>query len=189
MNAFKTLPGTNIPCDRGEESRRMLESLFSAGGLVLSQVSALTGLKGYMVQNWVSRGYLTPPQNKKYDQEQFCRIVTINLLKDSLSITEITDLLSHINGRLDDKSDDLIDDADLYICFVDTLRMWDGATEHLDDAVEGTLEKLKESGEKKYSLKVLKLLEEVLPVMCVAYHSSRILQTAKAMVAELPQKK
>ena len=42
----KTLPGTTIAVDwnRPEEAETLLNSLFLAGGLMLSQVASLTGL-------------------------------------------------------------------------------------------------------------------------------------------------
>ena len=40
------------------------------------------------------------------------------MLRDVLQIEKITALLSYINGRLDDESDDIIDDSDLYIYYI-----------------------------------------------------------------------
>ena len=111
-----TLPGTTIETDlnRDGAAQALLAPLFLTGGLVLSQVSQLTGLEPYVIQNWVKRGFVSPPRNKKYSKRQFCRIATINLLKDCLRLDQITRLLSYLNGNLDDESDDLIDDFELY---------------------------------------------------------------------------
>lgn len=116
----KTLPGTTIPVDwsRPEEAETRLNSLFLAGGLMLSQVASLTGLEPYVIQNWVRRGFVAPPERKRYSRRQFCRIVLINMLKDSMQLDKICTLLSYVNGELDDESDDLIDDAQLYLYFV-----------------------------------------------------------------------
>ena len=103
-----TLPGTTILCDRQADTSIILDGLFSAGGLVLSQVSALTGLEGYVIQNWIRRGFTTSPQKKLYSKRQFCRLVIIGLLKDSLSISEAVDLIASLNGQLDDERDDLL---------------------------------------------------------------------------------
>ena len=111
-----TLPGTTVETDlsRDDAAEALLSPLFLAGGLMLSQVAQLTGLEPYVIQNWVKRGFVSPPRNKKYSKRQFCRIATINLLKDSLRLEQITRLLSYLNGHLDDESDDLIDDFRLY---------------------------------------------------------------------------
>ena len=85
------LPGTTIEADPAREgaAEGILSSLFMAGGLVLSQVSQLTGLEPHMIQNWVKRGFVSPPRNKKYTRRQFCRIVIINMLRDSLPLERI----------------------------------------------------------------------------------------------------
>ena len=109
-----TLPGTTIEA-RADDAQALLQSLFVAGGLVLSQVSLLTGLEPHTIQNWVKRGFLSAPQRKKYSQRQVCRIFIINMLRDSLQIERICQLLSYVNGRLDDEGDDIIDDTTLYL--------------------------------------------------------------------------
>lgn len=111
-----TLPGTTVETDlsRDDAAEALLSPLFLAGGLVLSQVAQLTGLEPYVIQNWIKRGFVSPPVNKRYSRRQFCRIATINLLKDCLRLDQITRLLSYLNGNLDDESDDIIDDSRLY---------------------------------------------------------------------------
>ena len=93
----KTLPGTTIAVDwnRPEEAETLLNSLFLAGGLMLSQVASLTGLEPYVIQNWVRRGFVSPPERKRYSRRQFSRIVLINMLKDSVILKPI----SFLKGR------------------------------------------------------------------------------------------
>ena len=111
-----TLPGTTVETDlsREDAAEALLSPLFLAGGLMLSQVSQLTGLEAHTIQNWVKRGFVSPPVGKRYSRNQFCRIATINMLKDCLRLDQITRLLSYLNGHLDDESDDIIDDSRLY---------------------------------------------------------------------------
>lgn len=110
------LPGTTVETDlnRVDAAESMLSPLFLTGGLMLSQVSQITGLEPYVIQNWVKRGFISPPKHKKYGRRQFCRIAIINLLKDCLRLDQITQLLSYLNGHLADESDDIIDDSHLY---------------------------------------------------------------------------
>lgn len=114
------LPGTTIEIavPNAKAARDILSNVFLSGGLMMSQVAGLTGLEYYVIQNWVKRGFLSPPQKKLYSMRQFCRIAIINMLRDSLQIEKITSLLSYINGRLDDESDDIIDDCDLYFYYM-----------------------------------------------------------------------
>lgn len=113
-------PGTVLKVDRADVSRvrEQFHAMFLPGGIVLSQVAGITGLEPYTVQNWVKRGFLPPPQNKRYDCRQLCRIISINMLKSVLPMERICSLISYINGRLDDTEDDVIDDAELYFLFV-----------------------------------------------------------------------
>jgi hypothetical protein len=79
------LPGTTVDIELSAGiADLILTPMFYSGGLVLSQVSRLTGLEGHVIQNWVKRGYLAPPQKKKYSRSQLCRILNINILKDIL---------------------------------------------------------------------------------------------------------
>ena len=109
-----TIPGTVIQ-SRTEDAGKIRETFsafFLAGDITLGQVSAISGLEPYMVQNWVSRKYLSNPQGKKYTLNQLCRVLTINLLRKSMPIENVCDLLGFVNGRLDQEGDDLIDDAE-----------------------------------------------------------------------------
>lgn len=114
------IPGTvlRISRDEADNVEERFSSMFLAGGMVLSQVANITGLESYTVQNWVKRGFLPPPECKRYSLRQLCRIININMLRASLPLEKITVLLSYVNGRLDDTADDLIDDARLYFLFV-----------------------------------------------------------------------
>ena len=62
------IPGTVLTA--AEKDGALVESQFRAmflpGGMVLSQVSAITGLESYIIQNWVKRGFLTKPDNKQH---------------------------------------------------------------------------------------------------------------------------
>ena len=115
-----TIPGTilQIPRQDAEHVEDVFTSMFLGGGIVLSQVSGITGLEPYAVQNWVKRGFLSPPEHKRYTLRQLCRILNINMLKSVLPMERICGMLGYINGQLNDESDDTIDDSQLYFMFV-----------------------------------------------------------------------
>lgn len=114
------IPGTTLEARRTEADQieGLFTSLFLAGGLTLSQVAAVTGLESHTIQNWVKRGFLSPPRGKRYDMEQVCRIVNLNMLKGTLQLEQACSLMQYLNGVLSDESDDLIDDTRLYFMFV-----------------------------------------------------------------------
>ena len=113
------VPGTvlEIPRKDAEHIEDVFSAMFLAGGIVLSQVSNITGLEPYTVQNWVKRGFLAPPVRKRYTLRQLCRILNINMLKNALPMERICGLLAYVNGELSDESDDLIGDEELYFMF------------------------------------------------------------------------
>ena len=115
-----TIPGTAIRGSRAdvEASIRQIEGMFLGGGMIRSQLASVSGVEPHDIQNWVKRGFLASPVNKRYSCNQFCRIVTINMLRTAMPMEKICSLLAYVNGRLDDESDDLIDDTVLYFMFL-----------------------------------------------------------------------
>ena len=179
-----TIPGTvlQIPRDDAEHIEELFSSMFLAGGIVLSQVSGITGLEPYTVQNWVKRGFLVPPERKRYTMRQLCRIININMLKSVLPMERICGLLGYINGQLDDESDDIIDDSQLYFMFV---RLAARAKE-LDDAQEPDAileEALANYVEPVAGAKAR--VKKVLRVMLTAWIAARMRQEAEQMLDEL----
>ena len=184
------LPGTTIQTslEKHDVAQRILNNIFATGGLVLSQVSQLTNLENHIIQNWVKRGFLSSPLNKRYSKEQFCRIVIINMLKDTLRIDTIAGMLSYINGVLTDESDDIIDDSALYNYYVNLLvevnklDMSHGFVDNktLNKALSELLVDFKEvfPGAKKR-------LQKVLAVISTAHMSAILCKRAELMAVEL----
>ncbi|MGI6264155.1 MAG: DUF1836 domain-containing protein [Acutalibacteraceae bacterium] len=111
------MPGTVLATDPGGGNAAFaaITSLCSAaGGLSLSQITAITGLEASTVQNWVKRGWVSRPVGKKYAPRQISRILLINLLRDALPLESIARLMSGVNGEVEDVSDDIIDEGELY---------------------------------------------------------------------------
>lgn len=61
-----TIPGTVLAAqtEDAEKIRDVFNAFFLAGNISLSQVSAISGLEPYMIQNWVRRKYLSNSQGK-----------------------------------------------------------------------------------------------------------------------------
>ena len=178
------IPGTTLTGKREEAEyvEQQFKSMFLAGGIVLSQVASITGLEPYMVQNWVKRGFLTKPENKRYTLRQLCRIININMLKNALPMETICGLLGYVNGDLDDDSDDLIDDSQLYFMFVRLAakaryiggeKSWDEA---LDEVAADYVEPVPGAREK---------LLKVLRAMLTAWVSAQLRTQAENMIAQM----
>ena len=180
------IPGTTLEGLRSNADRTdgLFQSMFLAGGLTLSQVASITGLETYTVQNWVKRGFLPPPQNKRYNMEQVCRIIIINMLKGALPLEQICSLISYINGSLTDESDDIIDDTVLYFKFVSLAARARhiGGSKEWGEALEEVMENYTEPypGAREKVTKVLR-------IMLTAWIASRMKDQADRMIAELAQ--
>ena len=179
-----TIPGTTLEAQRENADRtdELFTPMFLAGGLALSQVSSITGLESYTIQNWVKRGFLPPPVNKRYNMEQVCRIITINMLKGALSLEQICSLIGYINGSLSDESDDIIDDTMLYFKFVSLAaraRHMGGSTEW-GEALEEVMANYAEPfpGAKEKIIHVLR-------IMLTAWVTARLQDQVDAMIAQL----
>ena len=180
-----TIPGTVLtgPREKPEAVQEQIRAMFLAGGIVRSQVAAVTGLEPYAVQNWVKRGFLSPPVGKRYTLRQLCRILIINMLKSALSMEKICGLLSYINGELDDESDDIIGDEELYFAFVRVASRYTGLMEDrqaLHSCIHESLEDYRQSepGAKER-------VEQVLAIMLAAWVSSLLRQQAENELAAI----
>ena len=179
-----TIPGTVLrsPMEDAGFIEAQFNSMFLGGGMVLSQVAGITGLEPYMVQNWVKRGFLPPPDRKKYSLEQLCRIININMLKNVLSMNRICSLLSYINGHLDDESDDIIDDSRLYFMFVRLAARYHGMQD-VTDRDELIAMELADYVEPVPGAKAR--IQKVLCIMLTAWASAKLMQATEKMMGEL----
>ena len=178
------IPGTVLQIRREEADfiPQQLEALFFGGGITLSQVTGITGLEAYTVQNWVKRGFLTSPVGKRYTLRQLCRILNINMLRGSMPIERICKLLAYVNGQLDDDSDDMIDDSQLYFLFVKLAvrvkELYD--PQRADAILEEYLADYEEPvpGAKER-------VRQVLRIMVTAWLAARMMQETEAMINAL----
>lgn len=178
------IPGTTLTARREDAAfvEEQFKAMFFAGGMVLSQVSSVTGLEPYTIQNWVKRGFLAGPKQKRYALNQLCRIININMLKSALPLEQICGLLTYINGELHDDTDDLVDDAKLYFFFVRLAARarYIGGSQSWDDALEEVTAEYVEPvpGAREKLVKVLR-------IMLTAWVSAQLRLQAENMIADL----
>ena len=178
------IPGTVLTAKRDDAKyiEQQFTSMFFGGGIVLSQVAGVTGLETYTVQNWVKREFLPPPEHKRYNMNQLCRIVIINALKSALPMEKIVQLISYVNGELDDDRDDLIDDAKLYFLFVQlAARAKEGLSpeeweEILNAELADYVEPVADAKER---------VKKALWVMLTAWSAARLQKQAEKLLAQL----
>ena len=176
-----TFPGTTIEVTSLEKgsSKYLFNGIFAAGGITLSQVSIMTGLEPYLIQNWVKRGFVSSPVKRVYDKSQFARIIIINMLRQTLQIERICEMMQSLRSA----SGSVIEADELYHIYVDMLSESDinicdeisvkCAAENVVVDFEG-----KASGMKKQLIKILE-------VMLYAYSSSRLRDRAEEIISAL----
>ncbi len=180
-----TYPGTTIEVLELKKggSRQLFEGIFAAGGITLSQLSNMTGLEPHVIQNWVKRRFVSSPVRKMYSAQQFARIAIINMLRDTLQIESICNLINVIGGDIDNPTDDLISDNELYHRYVDMIS--DGTIIISDDvsvkqAVAQAVADFKPRIESDRAK-----LQYVLQVMLYAHSASKLRDSAKEILAKL----
>ena len=179
------LPGTVLQTDDVTQGFAVLfPSLRTTNGLTLAQVCTVTGLEQSTIQNWIKRGWVAHPENKRYGEYQLARIMIINMLRASMQLDHIAYLLRYVNGEADDRGDDIIPDSVLYthLCVIahrcetrNLIRPGDvraAAEEALSDYEEA----YPGAGEK---------LANALTVMTIAYIASEIKKDAEQLFKDL----
>ena len=146
--------------------KQFLDGMFGGtSGLVMSQIRELTGLNTPAIQNWVNRGWISHPINKKYHEDQVASILIINMLRETMLLDDIAKLLYYVNGVAGDERDDIIRESELYgyICEI----LFSDAT---DQTVNDYIDKVVESFCERRPGDTLKLKKalKVVYLNCVA---------------------
>ena len=181
-----TIPGTALVGQREdvEATIRRIEGMFLGGGMIRSQLAAASGVEAHDIQNWVKRGFLSSPVNKRYSIQQFSRIVTINMLRTAMPMERICSLLRYVNGELDDESDDIIDDTVLYFMFLRLAARARhiGGKDSWDEAIADILKDYAEPvpGAKER-------IDRVLRIMLTAWIGVQTIRRAEQMLSELEE--
>lgn len=114
-------PGTVVE-RHNKTSKEFLFGVFSSTkGLILAQVREITGLDTPAIQNWINRGWVQKPVEKRYSINHLARILIINMLRDVMKLEDIAALTTYINGNTEDITDDIITESRLYNYVCDIL--------------------------------------------------------------------
>lgn len=182
----KYIPGTNLPLNN--ETSMMfsnIDVLFSAAkGLSLSQVTSISGLPASTIQNWVKRGWIKVTNGKKYEESSFSRILIINILRDTIQLEKIDDLLNFICNKSTESNDDIIEEQDLYHILCTAIIDIDRRINFTPDNVPAYVLKL--LGEYKMpSITAKERLQKGLTIMLMAYISSTVKKKVEALIEEI----
>lgn len=185
------IPGTIL--DRKKmgnvTGREFLEKIFYlTDGIMLSQIRDISGIDGSTLQNWTKRGWVESAKLKRYNIDQVALILIINMLRSCMKLDQIAFLMRYINGKVDDRSDDLIKSTELYdyiCCILDTLMLEkeDYHFNNLRSCIEQTIT--------NYDEKIAgarRRLINALEIIIIAYYASVIKQNADIKLNSLINK-
>ncbi len=171
MNANNIcIPGTILPQHKagGTTGADFLNSIFFVSdGIMLSYIREITGIDGTTLQNWVKRGWVMSPKNKYYSKEHLARILIINMIRDSMQLSKISQLLTYINGDVEDTSDDIVSEALLY----DYLCKIISASSKADASLDETICKVTSDYTEKLENSLYRL-RKAIKVILLAYRSA-----------------
>ena len=110
----RKLSGGELKPSGAQAFDAIAQALRLTGGFTLAQLCEVARIEGSTIQNWVKRGWIESPVNKLYPETSVARVLIINMLRSSLQLSEITGLMSYVNGLVNDRNDDIIPDSVLY---------------------------------------------------------------------------
>jgi len=153
-------------------------------GVMLSQIREVSGIDGSTLQNWTKRGWVENARLKKYNIDQVAHILIINMLRSCIQLDKIALLLHYINGKLDDASDDIISDSQLYdyICrILDKLMQQDVCSmasikDVIREEIKGYQEHIPGAADR---------LANALEIIIVAYYAALIKRRSDEMLTDL----
>ena len=154
-------------------------------GVMLTQIREISGIDGSTLQNWTKRGWVANSKLKRYNIDQVAHILIINMLRSCIQLDKIAFLLRYINGKVDDKSDDIICPSRLYdyICRILDKIMVEGKECSVDTLKECIAEETKDYEEKISG--AAKRLQNALEIIIIAYYSSILKGHTDKRLAEI----
>ncbi|HAN22019.1 MAG: hypothetical protein A2Y15_01200 [Clostridiales bacterium GWF2_36_10] len=186
-----TIPGTILKKKAMGDVNGMVfldKIFFITDGIMLSQIREIAGIDSSTLQNWIKRGWVSNPTNKRYTKDQLARILIINMLRKNTQLERIDYLLRYINGNPDSREDDIIPESLLYeyiTCIIDKIAESSGAEtgievvsmkKHIDSCIQDYHEPF--SGASKR-------LKKALEIIVLSYYSSLITTYTEELFGKL----
>ncbi len=159
---------------------------YISDGVMLTQIREISGIDGSTLQNWTKRGWVANARLKRYNIDQVAHILIINMLRSCMQLDKIAFLVSYINGRVYDETDDIIRDSQLYdyICRILDELMMIGEISKDSSTLRDTIDTITSDYEEKVS-GARKRLNTALEIIIIAYYASIIKSHSDEMVDRL----
>ncbi len=157
---------------------------FITNGIMLSQIREICGIDGSTLQNWTKRGWVANAKCKRYDKNQLARILIINMMRDSMQLERIAQILTYVNGKVSDTNDDIVPEAELYgyLCLIID-RLVEGKfspdVENVYDLIGDVL-----AGYEERMAGAAKRLERACAIIVMTYYATLVRRKANDMFDE-----
>lgn len=154
-------------------------------GIMLSQIREICGIDGSTLQNWTKRGWVANARSKRYDKNQLARILIINMMRDTMQLDRIAQVLAYVNGRTNDVSDDIIPESELYgylCCIID--RLVEDDTPPDTDSISDLISDMLASYEER-TAGARKRLERACGIIIMTYYATLVRHKANNMYDEI----
>jgi DNA-binding transcriptional MerR regulator len=145
---------------------------FVSNGVMLGQLREISGVDGSTLQNWVKRGWIGNTVNKRYSKDQLARILIINMMRSSMMLEKIDYILHYINGNIEDKSDDIISEAELYGYICDIYDEFTDSGLHKVEDLRVIIDKITKEKYAEPFEGAKTRLDKALEIILVAYFAS-----------------
>ncbi len=187
------VPGTVLPLtdwakeriSQGQAFDSLISPILSAtGGVTLSQMARFTGLEGSTIQNWIKRGWVASNSTKKYTEKHVARILLINVLRASMKLEDIVKVMEYINGDVEDESDDILHDKDLFNLLCSSVITLNNSRNVRIDS-QNVLDISEKMIPASISGEVRDKLRKALAIMLLAYRSAVLKNEAYALYKTL----
>ncbi len=154
---------------------------FVSNGVMLSQLREISGVDGSTLQNWVKRGWIGNTVNKRYSKDQLARILIINMMRSSMMLERIDFILHYINGTIDDKSDDIIPESELYGYICDIYDSFTDSGLHTGEELRELINKVTTEKYVEPCEGAKARLDKALEIILVAYFASNAAALANTL--------
>lgn len=178
----------NPPLRNVNSKQRAFDNISSTimltGGLTLSQLAEISGLETTTIQNWVKRGWVEPPTQRRYGESSAARVLIISMLRGVMQLSDIVKLMAYVNGKVSDRTDDAIPDSELYNILCEIIEnincINDFRISDINIIIENKLDTYREpfEGGKTKLIKALK-------IMTLAYYSAELKKRAEEVLSEI----
>ena len=123
--------------------------------------------------------------NKRYSKDQLARILIINMMRSSMMLEKIDYILHYINGNIEDTSDDIIPESELYGYICDIYDRFGDSGCHKEEELRSLIREITAEKYVEPFEGAKERLDRALEIILVAYFASNAAALANILFNDL----